>query len=43
MLLVNRLDDLVFPEPPEALTEHLTHPTHHDDFYDELVQPLEAE
>jgi hypothetical protein len=43
MLLVNRLNDLIFPKSPEALTEHLTHSVHHDDVYDELVQFLEAE
>lgn len=43
MLLLSRLDDLIFPESPEALTEHLTHPTHHDDVHSELVQSLEAE
>lgn len=43
MLLLSRLNDLIFPESPEALTEHLTHPTHHDDVHSELVQSLEAE
>lgn len=42
MLLVDRLDDLIFPESPEALTEHLTDSVHHDDVYDEVVQSLEA-
>lgn len=37
---VNRLNDLILPEAPEALAEHLTHPDHDDYVHDELVQPL---
>lgn len=34
------LDDLIFPESPEALAEHFTHSNHHDDIHGELVQSL---
>lgn len=40
LLPVNRLDDLILPEAPEALAEHLAHADHYDYVHGELVQPL---
>lgn len=43
MLSVSSLNDLVFPESPEALVEHFTHSDHHYDIHCELVQSLGKE
>lgn len=43
MLSVSGFDDLILPEAPEALAEHLAHSDHHDDIPDKLVQPLQKQ
>lgn len=40
LLPLNRLSDLILPESPEALAEHLTYSNHYDYVHGELVQAL---